>query len=118
MNRLFGDVEQPTVVGLFGAGHLGRTIAQGLMEGGVDRSNIRICHGGSDETRERLEKANLDGLVVSPEEVCSRANVLLYLVRPGDFMTIGNYSVGRDCTFISFLGGISTIARRNEGSAL
>ena len=100
-------MERSTVVGIFGAGHLGQTISHGLLKAGVDKSNIILCHGGSPDTSKRLRKANLSDLVVSTKELCSRSNILLYIVRPKDFMAIEKYSVKMDCLFISFLGGVS-----------
>jgi len=52
-----------STLGLFGAGHLGRAIAKGLLDVGLPRHNLAICHRGSQETDHELAVAGLSELV-------------------------------------------------------
>jgi pyrroline-5-carboxylate reductase len=102
INRFLGDSN----IGLFGAGRLGRAIAQGLLEAGLPRRNLVICHRGSEETNRELLSAGLVDLVSSREQVVRRSRILLYLVRPQNYQAIRNFDLREDSLFISFLAGI------------
>jgi pyrroline-5-carboxylate reductase len=104
LNKFLGS---SSIVGIFGAGHLGRTIAQGLLNAGLGRHQLAVCHRGSAETSELLRKEGLADVVVTPDELCLRSKILLYIVRPRDYLAIGNYTLRDDCLLLSFLGGVS-----------
>lgn len=94
------------ILGLFGAGHLGRAIAEGLLEVGLPRRNLSICHRGSERTDGELASAGLADLVASREKVAGQSRVLFYLVRPQDRLAIGDFKLRDDCLFVSFLAGV------------
>ena len=100
--RFIGD----SSVGLFGAGHLGRALAEALLAGGLPRQNIAICHRGSGETDRELAISGLTDLVTDKEEVVRRSRILLYLVRPQEYTAIHDCKLQDDCLLISFLAGI------------
>ncbi|MDD2763629.1 MAG: NAD(P)-binding domain-containing protein [Opitutaceae bacterium] len=101
-SRFPGDA----TIGLFGAGHLGRAIAQGLLEAGLPQRNLAICHRGSTETDRALSDAGLAEVVASSEQVARRSRILLYLVRPQDYLAIRGFELRKDCLLISFLAGV------------
>jgi pyrroline-5-carboxylate reductase len=68
------------ILGLFGAGHLGRGVAEGLLDGGFPRRNLAICHRESRETEGELAAAGLSDLVVGREQVVGQSRILFYLV--------------------------------------
>jgi pyrroline-5-carboxylate reductase len=93
-------------LGIFGAGHLGRVIAQGLLDAGLRRSKLVLCHRGSGGTNEALAQAKLAELVVDPRELVRQSKLLLYVVRPQDYMAIGSCTPREDCVLLSFLAGV------------
>lgn len=93
-------------IGIFGAGHLGRAVASRLTLGGIDAADLAVCHGGSSTTVRELEKVGLTHLVKVPAEVVNQSKILLYLVRPQNYMAIANYCPPRDVLFVSFLAGV------------
>lgn len=101
VGRFLGD----SAIGLFGAGHLGRAIAKGLLTAGLPRKSLIICHRGSEETARELEAAGLGDLVADREHVVGDSRILLYLVRPQDRRAISNLTPRQDSLFISFLAG-------------
>lgn len=110
MNRALDDVREflgRHALGIFGAGHLGRTIAQGLLDAGLGRTQLRLCYRGSGSTREAVAQANLTELIVEPEEAVRQSRILLYVVRPQDYAAIGEHAVREDCVLLSFLAGVS-----------
>lgn len=94
-------------LGIFGAGHLGRTIAQGLLDAEFPRSKLVLCHRGSRSTSEAVAHANLTDLVVDRQEMVRQSRILFYVVRPQDYMAIANCMLREDCLLLSFLAGVS-----------
>ena len=102
ISRFLGD----STIGLFGAGHLGKAIARGLLEAGFPKQNLAICHRGSDETDRELAAAGLADLVATREQVVRQSRILLYLVRPQDYQAIRDLRLRGNSLFISFLAGV------------
>jgi pyrroline-5-carboxylate reductase len=92
-------------IGIFGAGHLGRAMADGLLGLGLPRNQILLCHRGTQATRYQLSAEGLDDLVVEAEQLVSRSRILLYLVRPQHHGAIRKYRVQAHSLFVSFLAG-------------
>ena len=102
ISQFLGD----STIGLFGAGHLGKAIAKGLLAAGLPRRNLAICHRGSEETDRELATAGLADLVAGREQVVRQSRILLYLVRPQNYRAIRGLHLGDDSLFISFLAGV------------
>lgn len=98
---------ETSTLGIFGAGHLGRAIAQGLLASGVHRTKLVLCHRSSNKTIKAVAQENLTELVVDPGELVRESKILFYVVRPQDYMAIGRHRVRSDCMFLSFLAGVS-----------
>lgn len=96
-----------STLGMFGAGHLGRAIARGLLEAGFPRHRLIVCHRGSAETQRRLVEAGLSECAADCSEVVSRSRILLYVVRPQDYRSLADYVISEDCLLVSFLAGVS-----------
>jgi pyrroline-5-carboxylate reductase len=99
-----------STIGLFGAGHLGRAVATGLLAAGLPAENLAICHRGSERTERELAAAGLAARVAHPETVVAQSRILLYLVRPQDRAAIGDWPVREDALFISFMAGVPLAA--------
>jgi pyrroline-5-carboxylate reductase len=95
-----------STLGIFGAGHLGRAIAIGLLESGFPKSKLLICHKGSIDTYNKLVDAGLSDYVVTPDKVVKMANILLYTVRPQNYLSLTEYIIPEKTLFISFMAGI------------
>ncbi|MBI2515830.1 MAG: NAD(P)-binding domain-containing protein [Opitutae bacterium] len=100
--RFLGDA----TLGLFGAGHLGRAIAQGLLAAGLPKRRLAICRRGSIETDRALSDAGLAEVVASSEQVARRSRILLYLVRPQDYLAMQGLELRADCLVVSFMAGV------------
>jgi pyrroline-5-carboxylate reductase len=101
-NRFLGN----SSLGIFGPGHLGRTIIRGLLQAGFPQHQLLVCGRNAEQAKRELEKSNLAELVIDPDTLISRCRIIFYLVRPQDFMAIASYPVRVDCLFVSFLAGI------------
>ena len=93
-------------IGIFGAGHLGRAITKGLLEAGLPRRNLAICHRSSAETDRELANAGLADLVAKSGQVVRQSRILLYLVRPQNYRAIRDFDLRDDSLVISFLAGV------------
>ena len=71
-------------LGIFGAGHLGRTLALGLIAAGFPRTRMLLCHGKSSQTREILEELGLAERIVPGDELTRRSSIVLATLRPQD----------------------------------
>ena len=92
-------------VGIFGAGHLGRAIAEALLRVGLPRAQLLLCHSGSAATSAALAQAGLADLVVPVQALLERANIVFYLVRPQAADAIAGLAMRRDALLVSFLAG-------------
>lgn len=97
---------QGAPLGLFGAGHLGRAIAQSLLAAGFPRAQLILCHRGTPETEGALIASGLADRVASREAVTSRSRILLYLVRPQNYGALADDPLPKESLRISFLAGI------------
>jgi len=105
-----------STLGIFGAGYLGRAIIHGLLQAGFSKRHLVICHKGSRETRQKLAASGLAGLEADRHEVIRRSKVVFYLVRPQDYLCIGDCTMMGDSLFVSFLAGVPLGACRATGS--
>lgn len=94
------------VIGIFGAGHMGRAVADGLLRLGLPRKQIALCHLGTQATRYQLTTDGLDDLAVEAAQLVRCSRIVLYLVRPQHHDAIEKYRVRADSLFVSFLAGI------------
>lgn len=92
-------------LGLFGAGHLGRAIGQGLLDGGFPQHKLVICHRGSKDTQQKLAEASLSDCVAPCDQLIRDSKIILYLVRPQNYQSIADYQLCRETLIVSFLAG-------------
>ena len=93
-------------IGIFGAGHLGREIGLGLLNAGLPRRNLVLCHRGSSNTECAIAEAGLADLIIPANLLASKSRIILYAVRPQDFRSIEPYTLLPDAILISMLAGV------------
>ena len=93
-------------LGIFGAGHLGRAVASGLLAAGFPRAQLAIGHRGSSATYQRLVADGLAECAVDCETLVREAKMLLYIVRPQDYRAIAEFPVREDALLLSLLAGV------------
>lgn len=91
---------------IFGGGHLGQALAESLLEAGLPRARLLLCHRGSPATRERLAAAGLSDCLADAGETVRQARIILYAVRPQDVHAIAGFPLRPDCLLISLLAGV------------
>lgn len=95
-----------STLGIFGAGHLGRALASGLLDTGFPRQMLAICHRESTDTDRQIAALGLSECVTDCSQM-SDSKILFYAVRPQDCRAIAEYPVRADGLMISFLAGIA-----------
>jgi len=93
-------------LGIFGAGHLGSTIAECLLRSGFPADRLLICHGHSSQTAEHLANVGLGANVVEPPTLAQSSTIILYVVRPQSVDAIAGHKVRGGAMIISFLAGV------------
>jgi len=92
--------------GIIGAGHLGLTMAQVFINSFLPPRNLLISYKGSIETGRSLEKMGLSDQVVSVDELCRLAEIVLIFVRPQSFVDFRITSIGANTLFVSGIAGV------------
>jgi pyrroline-5-carboxylate reductase len=95
-----------STLGMFGAGHLGRAMARGLLDAGFPSHKLTICHRGSADTHRQLMESGLSECIVDCKEVICRSKIVLYVVRPQDYRSLADFTIPPDCLLVSFLAGV------------
>ena len=96
-----------STLGIFGAGHLGRAIACGLLDAGFPRHMLTVCHRGSADTYRKLVESGLAETIADCNELIRRSKIVLYVVRPQDYRSLADYTMRADSLLVSFLAGVS-----------
>ena len=97
-------------LGIFGAGHLGRALAQALLAAGLPRGQLLLSHGGTAATATALREAGLGDRVVPAAELAAKSKLVFYVVRPQAVDAIAGLAMRPDAQLVSFLAGIDRAA--------
>jgi pyrroline-5-carboxylate reductase len=108
----------PGCLGIFGAGHLGRALAGGLVQAGFPPSRLLVCHRGSPESRASLDAASLGPCVTGAEDLARRSAVLLVALRPQDAAALAAHRVREGSLVVSFMAGFPLARLPVRGAAI
>ena len=76
-----------------------------IINEGFPREKILVSHGGSEETKDFLQKLNIK--IVNNQELCKQSKLILYFVRPQEYQAIKGLQVEKGSILLSFLAGVS-----------
>lgn len=94
------------VIGIIGAGHLGRALALLFLRAGNPKENVLISHAGSPATLDAIRRAGLEGNLADNPDICQRASVLFVAVRPQSAASLACLPFPRDGQVVSCMAGI------------
>ncbi|MDD1729769.1 MAG: NAD(P)-binding domain-containing protein [Methanospirillum sp.] len=103
----------PAVIGIIGAGHLGRALALAHRQAGYPNSRILISHGSSQQTLEAINRSGLGRNVTSNEEIFQKASLIFIAIRPQSLISLSRLPVSPSTIVISCMAGISTWTLQN-----
>jgi pyrroline-5-carboxylate reductase len=95
-------------IGIIGCGHLGRTLAEELIDHGLPRERLMISYGGSASTLESIKRAGLLENVSDNAEICRKSNIIFIAVRPQATEGLKGLSFSKSALVVSCMAGIST----------
>lgn len=94
-------------IGIIGAGHLGRTLAETLVEHGFPKDRLMISFGGKLSTLERINKAGLGGNIAENKEICQKSTVIFIAIKPQSLKELKNLPFAGNSLVVSCMAGIS-----------
>jgi pyrroline-5-carboxylate reductase len=94
-------------IGIIGAGHLGRTLAETFVEHGFPKERLMISYGGKLSTLESIKKAGLGGNVADNVEICQKSTVMFIALKPQSLKELKNLPFTSNSLIVSCMAGIS-----------
>jgi pyrroline-5-carboxylate reductase len=94
-------------IGIIGCGHLGRALAEALIDSGYPKEMLRVSYSGSSSTFEKIKSAGLLGNISDNEEICRRSAVIFITVRPQSVESLRSISFPSSALVVSCMAGIS-----------
>jgi pyrroline-5-carboxylate reductase len=94
-------------IGIIGAGHLGRTLAETLIEQGFPKEKLMLSYGGRLSTFESIRKAGLIRNITDNKEICHRSTVIFIAIKPQSLKELKNLPFTGDSLVVSCMAGIS-----------
>lgn len=101
-------------IGIIGAGHLGRSLAESLISTGFPRDRLRLSHAGSPATLDAIREAGLENNLTTNEDLCRHSSVIFIAIRPQSVALLDVLPFPRDALVVSCMAGIprSLLQRR------
>jgi len=93
-------------IGIVGCGHLGQAIAQMLVRGGLEKTNLLISYGGNPLTYQKLKEQGLDICLAENQKVFEKAGIVLITVRPQDITGLKASLVTGRALIVSCMAGV------------
>jgi pyrroline-5-carboxylate reductase len=95
-------------IGIIGYGHLGRTIAEKLLEHGFPKNKLMLSYGGSSITFRKIKMAGLLENISDNKEVCRKSSIIFITVRPQAFKELKWLTFPSYALVVSCMAGISS----------
>lgn len=99
-------IEDTTVVGVAGYGHLGRSIALALAGNGMPKKRILVSCGGSVETLRRVADDGFAPSLRSTERLAAEADVVILAARPQSLPEFAELRLKGCAHLLSFMAGV------------
>jgi len=93
-------------IGIIGAGHLGRSLAEALIAGGIPKDQIKLSYAGNPATQEAIRKAGFEQNLTDNKDICRRAAVIFITVPPQAFASLHRLPLPCDGVIVSCIAGI------------
>ena len=94
-------------IGIIGAGYLGRTLAETLIEHGYPKKRLMISYKGSLSTFENIKKAGLIENITDNKKICQKSTVIFIAVKPQSLKEVKDIPFTRNSIVVSCMAGIS-----------
>jgi pyrroline-5-carboxylate reductase len=92
-------------VGIIGSGQLGLSIAKQFITKGLPKNNLFISFRGNEETKQRIDNANLYSCIASNNEIAENCTLIFITVKPSNISNMLKMKVKEDAILISCVAG-------------
>ncbi len=97
-------------IGMVGFGHLGSSITEALINGGLGTSNLLISYSGNRNTAEKISMMGLGSCVTDTENLMKNSDIIILAARPQNIKEIAKYRVRKDSLVLSFMAALPLTA--------
>ena len=94
------------LIGVVGLGHLGSSIVEALLNGGVSQEKLMVSFKGSKSTLKRAQKMGIASCLTDTKKLMSKADIIILAAKPQDFAAVSAHSVRKDALVMSFMAAI------------
>lgn len=94
-------------IGIIGAGNLGKTLAQVLIDCGFPKEKLMISYGGKVSTFESIKGAGLIENIANNKEICQKSTVIFITVKPQALRGLENLPFTGNSLVVSCMAGVS-----------
>lgn len=94
-------------VGIVGCGHLGQSIAQSLLNHGLERGSLLVSSKGSQKTLQKLEEMGLTQNLATNQTIFEQAGIVLITIRPQDILELNGMVMPENAIIVSCMAGVS-----------
>ena len=94
------------VVGIIGFGHLGHSLAAGLVGNGFQKERLIISHRGNKNTAKKARNAGFANCLASNTALARQADIVLMAARPQNVLELADAPFKSDAMIISFMAGL------------
>jgi pyrroline-5-carboxylate reductase len=110
--RLKSDTKQlidirDEIIGIIGAGYLGRTLAATLIEHGYPKKRLMISYRGNLSTLENIKEAGLIENITDNKKICQESTIIFIAVKPHSLKDIKALPFTNNSLVVSCMAGIS-----------
>jgi pyrroline-5-carboxylate reductase len=96
------------IIGIIGAGFLGRTLAETFIEHGFPKEKLMISYGGKPSTLESIKKAGLIGNITDNKVICQKSTIIFIVIKPQSLKELKNLPFTNNSLVVSCMAGISS----------
>lgn len=114
MAKTVANPSEKRTIGIIGCGHLGRSLARGLIDSGFPKEWLLVSYGGGSSTLEEIKSAGLHKNLSDNREICKRASIIFLAVRPQSFQTLGELPIPAGTLPVSCMAGVGTAALKTK----
>ena len=93
-------------IGMVGFGHLGSSIAEALVKGGFQKSNLMISYKGSQTTKDKVLEMKMGNCVRDSEYLMKNSDIIILAARPQNIREIAQNYVRKDTLILSFMAAL------------
>ena len=93
-------------IGMVGCGHLGSSIAEALIKGGLDKSDLSVSYGGNKKTGRKISAMGLKSCITDTESLMKNSDIIILAARPQNIEEFAQNHVKKDALIISFMAAL------------